>query len=383
MSREPDIDAGTGSEIAEERAYVASQWQLIWWRFRKHKLAMYAGVVLIFFYLLAIFCEFLSPYNPSEIHSKYTNVPPMGIHLFHTDDDGGLHFSLHTYGLRAIQGASYVRTYENEPSSIVALGFFVRGETYEFWGLWKTDRHLFGTRDPDAVFFLFGTDELGRDLLSRIFYGARISLSIGLVGVLLSFTVGIVLGGISGYYGGTADLIIQRLIEILNSIPTLPLWMGLSAALPAHWPIIWVYFGMVTILSLLGWTGTARVVRGKFLALREEEFVLAARFSGASSSRIMFRHMLPSFASHLIASLTLAIPSMILGETALSFLGIGLRAPAISWGVLLQGAQNVSTLMLRPWLLLPVAFVVVTVLMFNFFGDGLRDAADPYGKSAG
>ena len=383
MSREPDIDAGTGSEIAEERAYVASQWQLIWWRFRKHKLAMYAGVVLIFFYLLAIFCEFLSPYNPSEIHSKYTNVPPMGIHLFHTDDDGGLHFSLHTYGLRPIQGASYVRTYENEPSSIVALGFFVRGETYEFWGLWKTDRHLFGTRDPDAVFFLFGTDELGRDLLSRIFYGARISLSIGLVGVLLSFTVGIVLGGISGYYGGTADLIIQRLIEILNSIPTLPLWMGLSAALPAHWPIIWVYFGMVTILSLLGWTGTARVVRGKFLALREEEFVLAARFSGASSSRIMFRHMLPSFASHLIASLTLAIPSMILGETALSFLGIGLRAPAISWGVLLQGAQNVSTLMLRPWLLLPVAFVVVTVLMFNFFGDGLRDAADPYGKSAG
>ena len=383
MSREPDIDAGTGSEIAEERAYVASQWQLIWWRFRKHKLAMYAGVVLIFFYLLAIFCEFLSPYNPSEIHSKYTNVPPMGIHLFHTDDDGGLHFSLHTYGLRPIQRASYVRTYEIDPSSIVPLGFFVRGETYEFWGLWKTDRHLFGTRDPDTVFFLFGTDELGRDLLSRIFYGARISLSIGLVGVVLSFTIGIVLGGISGYYGGTADLIIQRLIEILNSIPTLPLWMGLSAALPAHWPIIWVYFGMVTILSLLGWTGTARVVRGKFLALREEEFVLAARFSGASSSRIMFRHMLPSFASHLIASLTLAIPSMILGETALSFLGIGLRAPAISWGVLLQGAQNVSTLMLRPWLLLPVAFVVVTVLMFNFFGDGLRDAADPYGESAG
>lgn len=383
MSREPDIVAGAGSETAEERAYVASQWQLIWWRFRKHKLAMYAGVVLIFFYLLAIFCEFLSPYNPSEIHSKYTNVPPMGIHLFYTDEDGGLHFSLHTYGLRAIQGASYVRTYENEPSSIVPLGFFVRGETYEFWGLWKTDRHLFGTRDPDAAFFLFGTDELGRDLLSRIFYGARISLSIGLVGVLLSFTIGIVLGGISGYYGGTADLIIQRLIEILNSIPTLPLWMGLSAALPAHWPIIWVYFGMVTILSLLGWTGTARVVRGKFLALREEEFVLAARFSGASSSRIMFRHMLPSFASHLIASLTLAIPGMILGETALSFLGIGLRAPAISWGVLLQGAQNVSTLMLRPWLLLPVAFVVVTVLMFNFFGDGLRDAADPYGNSAG
>ena len=383
MSREPGIIAGAGSEAAEERAYVASQWQLIWWRFRKHRLAMYAGVVLFLFYLLAIFCEFLSPYNPSEIHSKYTNVPPMGIHLFHTDEDGGLNFSLHTYGLRAIQEASYVRTYESEPSSIVPLGFFVPGETYEFWGQWKADRHLFGTRDPDAVFFLFGTDELGRDLLSRILYGARISLSIGLIGVLLSFTIGIVLGGISGYYGGTADLIIQRLIEILNSIPTLPLWMGLSAALPAHWPIIWVYFGMVTILSLLGWTGTARVVRGKFLALREEEFVLAARFSGASSSRIMFRHMLPSFASHLIASLTLAIPSMILGETALSFLGIGLRAPAISWGVLLQGAQNVSTLMLRPWLLLPVVFVVVTVLMFNFFGDGLRDAADPYGKSAG
>lgn len=383
MSRELEMVEGVDSERAEEMAYVASQWQLIWWRFRKHRLAMYAGVALILLYILAIFCEFLSPYNPSEIHSKYTNVPPMGIHLFHSDADGGLHFSLHTYGLRAIQGASYVRTYEKEPSTIVPLGFFVRGETYKFWGLWETDRHLFGTLDPDAVSFLFGTDELGRDLLSRILYGSRISLSIGLIGVLLSFTVGIVLGGISGYYGGTADLIIQRLIEILNSIPTLPLWMGLSAALPAHWPIIWVYFGMVTILSLLGWTGTARVVRGKFLALREEEFVLAARFSGASPSRIMFRHMLPSFSSHLIASITLAIPSMILGETALSFLGIGLRAPAISWGVLLQGAQNVSTLMLRPWLLLPVVFVVVTVLMFNFFGDGLRDAADPYGKSAG
>lgn len=375
---EEPVDS-TNVEAAEEKAFVASQWQLIWWRFRKHKLAMYAGVVLFGLYLLAIFCEFLSPYNPSEIHSKYTNVPPMGMHLFHRDQDG-LHFSLHTYGLKPIQGASYVRTYETDTSTIVPLGFFVRGESYEFWRLWKTDRHLFGAENPDQVFFFFGTDELGRDLLSRILYGSRISLSIGLVGVFLSFTIGIVLGGISGYYGGMADLIIQRFIEILNSIPTLPLWMGLSAALPAHWPIIWVYFGMVSILSLLGWTGTARVVRGKFLALREEEFVLAARFSGASPSRIMFRHMLPSFASHLIASLTLAIPGMILGETALSFLGIGLRAPAISWGVLLQGAQNVSTLMLRPWLLLPVAFVVVTVLMFNFFGDGLRDAADPYGK---
>ena len=194
-----------------------------------------------------------------------------------------------------------------------------RGEPYKFWGLWTTERHLFGAESPDQVFFFFGTDELGRDLLSRILYGSRISLSIGLVGVFLSFTIGIVLGGISGYYGGMADLIIQRFIEILNSIPTLPLWMGLSAALPAHWPIIWVYFGMVSILSLLGWTGTARVVRGKFLALREEEFVLAARFSGASSARIMFRHMLPSFASHLIASLTLAIPGMILGRDGLKF----------------------------------------------------------------
>ncbi len=379
MSSEPETIDPAGVIAEEEKTFVASQWQLIWWRFRKHKLAIYAGVVLFGLYLLAIFCEVLSPYNPYEIHSKFTNVPPMGMHLFHRDQDG-LHMSLHTYGLKPIQGESYVRTYQTVTSTIVPLGLFVRGEPYKFWGLWTTERHLFGAESPDQVFFFFGTDELGRDLLSRILYGSRISLSIGLVGVFLSFTIGIVLGGISGYYGGMADLIIQRFIEILNSIPTLPLWMGLSAALPAHWPIIWVYFGMVSILSLLGWTGTARVVRGKFLALREEEFVLAARFSGASSARIMFRHMLPSFASHLIASLTLAIPGMILGETALSFLGIGLRAPAISWGVLLQGAQNVSTLMLRPWLLLPVAFVVVTVLMFNFFGDGLRDAADPYGK---
>jgi peptide/nickel transport system permease protein len=379
MSKEPEVIEEVGLEEAGEKTFVASQWQLIWWRFRKHKLAMFAGSMLIVLYLLAIFCEFLAPYNPSEIHSKFTGVPPMGIHLTHRDQDG-LHISLHTYGLTGSRGASYVRTYETNRDSIVPLGFLVRGESYKFWGLWKTERHLFGTEDPDQVFFLFGTDELGRDLLSRILYGSRISLSIGLVGVLLSFSLGITLGGISGYYGGTADLIIQRFIEILNSIPTLPLWMGLSAALPAHWPIIWVYFGMVSILSLLGWTGTARVVRGKFLALREEEFVLAAIFSGAKSSRIMFRHMLPSFASHLIASLTLAIPGMILGETALSFLGIGLRAPAISWGVLLQGSQNVSTLVLRPWLLLPVAFVMITVLMFNFFGDGLRDAADPYGK---
>ncbi len=258
----------------------------------------------------------------------------------------------------------------------IPLYFFLRGHTYKLWGLVESDIHLFGSRE--GKIFLFGTDRMGRDMLSRIIYGGRISLSIGLVGVAISFIFGIVIGGISGYFGGKVDTVIQRIIEFIISIPTLPLWMGLSLALPPHWTMIQVYFGIVIILSLVGWTGLARVVRGKFMATREEDFITAAKISGASEARVIFKHLLPSFYSYIIASLTLSIPGMILGETALSFIGLGLQPPAISWGVLLSGSQAIRVLANTPWLLIPGIFVIIAILAFNFVGDGLRDAADPY-----
>ena len=253
----------------------------------------------------------------------------------------------------------------------------MRGERYRLWGLIETDRHLFGVAAP-GVIYLLGTDDLGRDMLARVLHAGRISLSIGLLGVAFSFVLGLLFGGLSGYYGGAVDLVIQRVVEFLISIPQIPLWMALSAALPANWPPLRVYFGITLILSIVGWTGLARVVRGKLLELRESDFVMAARVAGALDGAIIRRHLLPSFMSYLIVSLTLAVPGMILGETALSFLGLGLRPPVVSWGVLLQKAQNLRTVALHPWLLIPAGFVVVTVLAFNFLGDGLRDAADPY-----
>jgi peptide/nickel transport system permease protein len=349
---------------------VASQWQLIWIRFQKHRLALVGSVVMIALYLLALFHAFISPYGPNERNAAYVYAPPQKVHF------SG--FRPFVYGFeQTLDPKTFRRTYTEAETEVYFLRFFVPGYRYKLLGLFPTDRHLFGVEEGGVV-FLFGADKLGRDLFTRNLYAASISLSIGLVGVILSFVLGCLLGGVSGYYGGEVDNIIQRVIEFLRSIPTIPLWMALSAALPPQWPPLKIYFGITVILSLVGWTGLARVVRGKMLELREEDFVLAAKLSGGSDARIIGRHMLPGFLSYLIVDMTFSIPDMIIAETALSFLGLGLRPPVVSWGVLLQEAQNIRTISQQPWLLIPAAFVIVVVLMFNFIGDGLRDAADPY-----
>jgi peptide/nickel transport system permease protein len=363
----------------EERLYVATQWQLIWWKFRKHKMAMLGTGILILFYIVAIFAEFVAPYDPEEFFVRYKLTPPSNIHIFH---EGKLKwpFVYRIERTRDPETLSYI--YNEDTSTLYSIQLFSKGVEYKLWGLIPMKVHLFGLEVPreEQGVFIFGADRMGRDIFSRLCYGARISLSIGLVGVFLSLTIGILLGGMSGYYGGTVDTIIQRVIEFIRTMPHTPLWMALSAALPPDWPVIRVYFGITLILSLVNWTGMARVVRGRFLALREEDFVLAARLSGSNEIRIILRHMAPSFLSHIIASLTLSIPGTILAETGLSYIGLGLRAPAISWGVLLREAQNVRSLAQAPWVFAPAIAVITTVFAFNFMGDGLRDAADPYGR---
>ncbi|MCD6318496.1 ABC transporter permease [Candidatus Aerophobetes bacterium] len=360
---------------AEEKLYMASQWQLMWRKFKKHKLAILGGTILIVLYIIAIFCEFFSTQDIYKRHTKYIYCPPQRIRFFSKE---GFHFRPFVYGLkRKIDPVTWQKIYIEDKTKKYPIYFFVHGDEYNLWNLLPTDIHFFGVKKPGTM-FLFGTDRLGRDLFSRNIYAARLSLSIGLVGVALSFILGCILGGISGYFGGATDTVIQRIIEFLSSIPTIPLWMALSAALPPRWSPIKIYFGITIILSLVGWCGLARVVRGKLLELREEDFTMAAKIAGATDARIIIRHLLPSFLSYLVVNLTLAIPSMILGETSLSFLGLGLRPPVVSWGVLLKDAQNVRTVVLHPWLLIPGLFVIVTVLAFNFLGDGLRDAADPY-----
>ena len=344
-------------------------------KFNKHKLAILGGIILALFYFTALFSEFFSPYDIYKRYPEQMYAPPQRIHFF---DEEGFHLRPFVYQIEGEFDPAIFRTiYTLNTTKKHPLYFFVRGAEYELWNLFDSDIHFFGVKEPGTV-FLFGTDKLGRDLFSRNISAARISLSIGLVGVALSFILGSVFGGISGYYGGVTDTIIQRIIEFLISIPTIPLWMGLAAAMPLGWSSLKIYLGITIILSVVGWCGLARVVRGKFLELREEDFVTAAKVSGASEGRIITKHLLPSFSSYLIVSLTLSIPGMILGETSLSFLGLGLRPPAVSWGVLLSEGQNVQTIILHPWLLLPALFVVVVVLTFNFLGDGLRDAADPY-----
>lgn len=371
-----DKDAAPHLSKKDERYYMASQWRLMWWRFRRHRLAVLSLAVVGALYLMALFAPFLAPYLVDQRKAQYTQAPPQ--RLYFRDDAGRFSLRPFVYGMtRKIDPVTLRRTYTEDRTQKYPLHFFVPAEPYKFFGFIPAKTHLFGVGAVGTI-FLLGTDDLGRDLFSRSIYGSQLSLSIGLVGVTLSLFLGIALGGISGFYGGTVDLVIQRVIEMLRSFPSIPLWLALSASLPPHWSILKVYFGITVILSLLGWTDVARVVRGKLLSLREEDFTMAARLSGVREWAIITRHLLPAFMSQLIVIVSLAIPGMILAETALSFLGLGLRPPVVSWGVLLQAAQNVRTVALQPWLLTPVALVIVTVLAFNFLGDGLRDAADPY-----
>ncbi|MFL7808828.1 MAG: ABC transporter permease [Anaerolineae bacterium] len=378
------IDLGSRGRALEgegdERVFVATQWQLMWWKFRKHRLAIAGSIVLIVLYTTAIFADFLAPSDPNLFNKLYPYAPPQRIRIF---DENGFQWPPYVYGLkRERDPVSLGVVFEMNKEVKYPLHFFVHSHPYKFWGLFETDLHLFGAKvDPQVLeetFFPLGSDRLGRDQLSRILYGTRISLSIGLIGMAISFFLGILLGGVSGYYGGIADNLVQRVIEFLRSVPTTPLWMSLSAALPPTWPPLRVYFGITIILSLISWTGLARVVRSKFLSLREEDFIMAAQLCGTNELRIIFRHLLPSFLSYIIASLTLSIPGLILSETSLSFIGLGLRPPTISWGVLMREAQNLIVVAKAPWLLIPGLLIVVTVLSFNFMGDGLRDAADPY-----
>lgn len=371
----------TQAQLDEEEFTVATQWQLMWWRFRKHKPAVFSGILLAFFYLLFPLAEFLGTGDPARISESYHLLRPQAIRFF---DEGS--FRPHVNGLEAYRDPStFQRKYDVLEDVKIDVGFFTKGFTYSFLGFIETDRHLIGFTDPKVEeerpsLFLLGSDDVGRDSWSRMMLANRVSLSIGLLGVAISFVFGVVMGGISGYYGGWVDTLIQRIIEIKGAIPTLPLWMGLSAAVPQHWTVLQVYLAITVVLSIFGWTGMARTVRGKFLALREEDYVTAARIVGASESRIMFRHMLPGFYSHLIAQMSLQVPSMIIGETSLSFLGLGLRPPAVSYGVMLIQAQNPTVVALYPWLMFVAIPVIVVILAFNFLGDGLRDAADPYGK---
>ncbi|MFN8469852.1 MAG: ABC transporter permease [Caldilineaceae bacterium] len=380
----PSIDEGEDrsigsiterAEAADERFYYANPWKLIWWRFQRHRLALISLVLLILLYLSAIFAEFVSPYTATWRAEGMQMMPPTKVHMIH---NGQLQRPFIYALVKTLDQKTFKYVFTEDTSTPYPVLFFVQGLEYKVLGQYPASIHLFGTGEGAPPIMLFGSDELGRDIFSRTFYGSRISLSISLFGVLISFMIGILLGGISGYFGGSTDEVIQRLIDVIISIPLIPFWMALSAALPRTWSSTQTFLAITLILAAVTWTSLARVVRGKLLALREEDYALAAVVAGASKARIIFRHLMPGFTSHLIVAVTLAIPVAILGETALSFLGLGIQPPAVSWGVLLKDAQDLVAVAQQPWRMIPALFVIGTVLLFNFVGDGLRDAADPY-----
>jgi peptide/nickel transport system permease protein len=361
----------------DESIQIATQRQLIWRRFKRHRLGFASSIVVILFYVVVLFADFLATSVPVHYGAARGFMPPQPIKFF---QEGDFLSVCHVIGERNLE--SFRMEHTADCNNREPLQLFGKGYEYKLWGLFKTDRHLFAMKNPDANvdewIHLMGTDKQGRDVFSRVMHGTRVSLTIGIIGVGLSIVFGIFIGSISGYYGGLIDSLLQRFIEIIRSVPTIPLYMGFSAAFPADWTINQVYFMITVIISLFAWTDLARVIRGRFLSLRDEDFVVAARLNGASTMRIVFVHMLPSFYSHIIAQASLALPLMIVTETSLSYLGLGLRPPAISYGVLLKDAQNVQAVAHSPWLFLPAIFVIVVILALNFMGDGIRDAADPY-----
>jgi peptide/nickel transport system permease protein len=359
---------------AQEKAALASQWRLMWLKFRRHRVAVWSGGFLLAVYVVAMLCEVFAPYGGQTRNTSFVRAPPQRVHLFHE----GAFVGPFVYPYRQrLDVETLRRNYEVDGATPQPIRFFCRGEAYSFWGVGEADLHLICPPERGTL-FLMGTDRLGRDLFSRVLYGARVSLTIGALGVAVSFLLGLVIGGLAGYYGGVFDIVTQRVIEVVQSIPHIPLWMALAATMPATWSPLVVYFGVTIIFGLMNWTSLARAVRSKLLSLREEDYVMAAQLMGARTPRIVGRHLIPGFMSHIIAKATVAIPATILGETALSFLGLGLRPPITSWGVMLNEAQNISVVALYPWLMLPVVPVVLVILAFNFLGDGLRDAADPY-----
>lgn len=369
-----DPESVTKLTPAQEKAALASQFQLMWLKFKRHKLAVWSGAFLIVIYVVALLCEVFAPYGSQTRNTDFVRSPPQTIHLFHE----GRFVGPFVYGYeQKLDVETLRRNYVANENKVQPIRFFCRGQSYEFWGLFEANYHLFCPAEKGTL-FLLGTDRLGRDIFSRILYGARVSLTIGVLGVAVSFILGIIIGGLAGYYGGLFDTVTQRVIEVVQCLPHIPLWMALASIMPASWSPMVVYFGITIILGLIDWTGLARAVRSKLLSLREEDYVLAAQLMGARTPRIVGRHLIPGFMSHIIAKATVAIPGMILGETALSFLGLGLRAPTTSWGVMLNEAQNINVVALYPWLMLPVVPVIFVILAFNFLGDGLRDSADPY-----